>query len=138
MLAQKRHDTNKIYSLHEPHVYCLPKGKAHKEYEFGAKASLVVGKTHGVILGALNFEKNTYDGHTVEPALQQVERVAVYRPAKGIADRGYRGRKYYGATELTLPALASPSFARNDDIGDFSRAAPSGGWRERRVGRPAL
>lgn len=104
VLAQKRHDSNKIYSLHEPHVYCLAKGKAHKEYEFGAKASLVVGKTYGVILGALNFEQNTYDGHTVEPALQQVERVAGYRPAKGIADRGYRGRKHFGETELLIPA----------------------------------
>lgn len=57
VLAQKRHDKNKIYSLHEPHVYCLAKGKVHKEYEFGAKASLVVGKTHGVILGALRLLK---------------------------------------------------------------------------------
>ena len=40
----KRHDQNKVYSLHEPHVYCLAKGKVHKEYEFGAKAALVVGK----------------------------------------------------------------------------------------------
>lgn len=88
VLAQKRHDENKVYSLHEPHVYCLAKGKAHKEYEFGAKASLVVGKTHGVILGARNLEQNTNDGHTVEPALAQVERVAGYRPEKGIADRG--------------------------------------------------
>jgi len=103
ILAQKRHDKNKIYSLHEPHVYCLAKGKAHKEYEFGAKASLVVGKTHGVILGALNFEKNTYDGHTVEPALGQVERVTGYRPDKAIGDRGYKGRRHFGTTELLIP-----------------------------------
>ena len=105
ILIQKRHDKDKIYSLHEPHVYCLAKGKAHKEYEFGAKAALVVGKTHGVILGALSLEKNTYDGHTVEPALLQVERVAGYRPDKGIADRGYRGRRHFGTTELLLPGV---------------------------------
>ena len=103
ILAQKRHDKNKIYSLHEPHVYCLAKGKAHKEYEFGAKASLVVGKTLGVILGALNFETNTYDGHTVEPALEQVERVTGYRPDKAIGDRGYKGRRHFGTTELLIP-----------------------------------
>lgn len=103
VLAQKRHDQHKIYSLHEPHVYCLAKGKVPKQYEFGAKASLVIGKTHGVILGALNLAENTYDGHTVDPALAQVERVAGYRPAKGIADRGYRGRKQYGTTELLIP-----------------------------------
>jgi len=124
ILTQKRHDTDKIYSLHEPHVYCLAKGKAHKEYEFGAKAALVVGKKHGVILGALNLEKNTYDGHTVEPALLQVERVAGYRPDKGIADRGYRGRRYFGATELLLPAVPAA-----DATADAKRKARERFWR---------
>gem|GEM_PF-6287044 len=130
VLAQKRHDRNKVYSLHEPHVYCLAKGKAHKEYEFGAKASLVVGKTHGVILGALNLEQNTYDGHTVEPALAQVERVAGYRPAKGIADRGYRGRKQYGTTELLLPAAPKP------DATDYARRQARQRFRRRAAIEP--
>jgi IS5 family transposase len=108
VLAQQRQDKNKIYSLHEPHVYCLAKGKEHKEYEFGAKASLIVGKTHGVILGALSLEKNAYDGHTLEPALVQVERVTGHRPVIAIGDRGYRGRRHYGATELVTPQRAAP------------------------------
>src|ERR1019366_5300940 len=41
-LAQKRHDHDKIYSLHEPHIYCVAKGKEHKKYEFGTKASVVL------------------------------------------------------------------------------------------------
>jgi IS5 family transposase len=132
VLAQKRHDENKIYSLHEPHVYCLAKGKAHKEYEFGAKASLVVGKTHGVILGALNLEQNTYDGHTVEPALAQVERVAGYRPEKGIADRGYRGRKHYGSTELLIPAAPKP------DATDYARRQARKRFRRRAAIEPRI
>lgn len=44
VLSQKRKDSKSIYSLHEPHVYCLSKGKEHKRYEFGAKASVLVGK----------------------------------------------------------------------------------------------
>jgi IS5 family transposase len=126
ILAQKRQDKNKLYSLHEPHIYCLAKGKAHKEYEFGAKASLVIGKIHGVILGALNLEKNTYDGHTVEPALAQVERVAGYRPAKGIADRGYRGRRHFGATELLTPGIPqadATAYARRRARERFRRRA---------------
>jgi hypothetical protein len=59
--------------------YCVAKGKEHKQYEFGAKASLVVGETHEAILGALSLEKNTYDGHTVDAALTQVEKLAGYR-----------------------------------------------------------
>ena len=33
VLAQKKGSKHKIYSLHEPQVYCLSKGKAHKQYE---------------------------------------------------------------------------------------------------------
>jgi IS5 family transposase len=126
VLAQKRHDRNKVYALHEPQVYCLAKGKAHKAYEFGAKAALAVGKAHGVILGALNLEANTYDGHTVEPALAQIERVAGYRPAKAIADRGYRGRKQHGATALLLPgkpAADATDYAKRQMRARFRRRA---------------
>ena len=34
VLMQKRNDKNKIYSLHEPYVNCISKGKEHKKYEF--------------------------------------------------------------------------------------------------------
>ena len=58
---QKRTDKNKVYSLHEPDVLCIGKGKEHKKYEFGRKASLVVTKTTGAIVGALSFTENVYD-----------------------------------------------------------------------------
>ena len=53
VLSQKRNSKNKIYSLHEPQVYCVSKGKDHKKYEFGAKASIVLTKNSGIIVGAL-------------------------------------------------------------------------------------
>ena len=62
ILSQKRSDSGKIYSLHEPEVYCISKGKEHKKYEFGSKASVVVGKNGGVILGAYSLPENDYDG----------------------------------------------------------------------------
>jgi len=37
VLAQKKQGSNKIYSLHEPEVQCISKGKEHKKYEFGLK-----------------------------------------------------------------------------------------------------
>ena len=33
VLSQQPKDKNKIYSLHEPDVYCVGKGKDHKPYE---------------------------------------------------------------------------------------------------------
>ena len=103
VLKQKKGDREKVYSLHEPEVYCLSKGKEHKKYEFEAKASVVAGKTHGVILGAYSLPKNDYDGHTLDPALEQVERLAPYRPEIAIADRGYRGKSRCGETEIVAP-----------------------------------
>lgn len=40
--AQKWNDNGKLYSLHEPDVDCISKGKAHKRYEFGCKVALAV------------------------------------------------------------------------------------------------
>lgn len=37
VLTQQRDDTNKIYSIHEPEVLYISKGKEHKQYEFGSK-----------------------------------------------------------------------------------------------------
>jgi len=38
VLSQNKDNKDKIYSLHEPQVYCVAKGKEHKRYEFGTKA----------------------------------------------------------------------------------------------------
>ena len=35
VLAQRRKDSDKVYSLHEPDAKCISKGKDHKKYEFG-------------------------------------------------------------------------------------------------------
>lgn len=75
VLQQKRSDSNKIYSLHEPHVSCISKGKEHKKYEFGSKVSIITTKKSGVIIGALNIPANDYDAHTVDPAFEQQQRL---------------------------------------------------------------
>ena len=38
VLNQKKDDKHKVYSLHEPEVECIFKGKEAKKYEFGNKA----------------------------------------------------------------------------------------------------
>lgn len=103
VLGQKRQDSEKIYSLHEPHVYCIAKGKEHKKYEFGTKASLAMTKTHGVIVAAVAHETNQYDGHTLPEVLEQAEAITDQRAKVAIVDRGYRGRKTVGDTEILVP-----------------------------------
>ncbi|MBL1260801.1 MAG: hypothetical protein COB33_009765 [Thiotrichaceae bacterium] len=62
MLAQNRGDKNKLYSFHEPHIYCMKKGKVHQRYEFGTKASITTTRDSGIIIDILAFEKNVFDG----------------------------------------------------------------------------
>ena len=101
VLAQKRSDKDKIYSLHEPETCCISKGKEHKKYEFGNKASFV--KTHtGVIVGAMGF-RNEYDGHTLTAALKQVDQLVGKYPKTALVDRGYRGIKKVESTAILLP-----------------------------------
>ena len=83
----ERIDDHKIYSLHEPDVLCISKGKEHKKYEFGNKVS-IVRLWNGLIIGALSF-RNEYDGHTIDKSMEQVRRL-YDRSIKILAgDRGY-------------------------------------------------
>lgn len=106
MLSQKRGDKNKLYSLHEPHIYCMSKGKAHQRYEFGTKASLAITSESGIMIGALALEENVFDGHTVPAVLAQVKRVLGRVPRIGIADRGYRGKSRVNNTQIVIPKPA--------------------------------
>lgn len=101
VLSQKRNTPNKIYSLHEPEVMCISKGKEHKKYEFGNKVS-IIRSWSGIILGALSF-RNEYDGHTIKPALEQTKRVNGKDIDELAGDRGYRGVKQIGNTKILIP-----------------------------------
>ena len=103
VLAQKKTDTNKIYSLHEPHVQCISKGKEHKRYEFGSKVSIITTKNTGVIIGAINIEKNVHDSKTLQPALDQQQRLTGITLKNNFVDRGYRGVKEVLGTKIILP-----------------------------------
>ncbi|WP_237559856.1 IS5 family transposase [Desulfohalovibrio reitneri] len=106
---QKRTDKNKIYSLHEPDVLCIGKGKEHKKYEFGRKASIAWTKTTGVIVGAMSFKENVFDGHTLPDVLEQVSQITESCPEAAICDRGYRGRKKVGDTSILIPGRPKKS-----------------------------
>lgn len=91
LLAQKPKDKGKLYSLHEPEVDCISKGKAHKRYEFGTKVSVATTNRGGFVVGMRALQSNPYDGHTLAEALEQVEILTDQRPEFAFVDRGYRG-----------------------------------------------
>ena len=91
LLAQQRHDTGKLYSLHAPEVECLAKGKAHKKYEFGCKASIASTNKSNFIVAASAHHGRPYDGHTLGAVLAQIERLTGVKPDEAHVDQGYRG-----------------------------------------------
>ena len=91
--GQKREDKKKVYSLHAPEVECIAKGKAHKKYEFGCKASLVSTNGSNWIVGADAYHGTPYDGHTLTEALQQVKRLTWREVKEAYCDKGYRLKK---------------------------------------------
>jgi len=112
VLAQEKNSKNKIYSLHEPEVYCMSKGKAHKKYEYGCKASVVLTQKTGIIVGAMTFETNLYDGHTLEQVLKQTSELTGKSPKTATVDRGYKGKQQVGATTINMP---KPPLKKDND-----------------------
>lgn len=103
VLKQKKGDSNKTYSLHESHVTCHTKGKAHKRFEFGSKVSIAVTQKKGVIVGALNFSSSLHDSKTLEQVLQQHKALTGKSPKNVWVDRGYRGVSKINETQICVP-----------------------------------
>ena len=107
VINQERSDKKKVYSLHEPEVECISKGKEHKKYEFGNKSA--IAKTgSGLIVSAIAFQGNPYDGHTLSSHREQIVRLTGYEPEEALTDRGYRGKKRVGDMEISIPTSGSP------------------------------
>lgn len=92
---QQRHDSAKLYSLHAPEVECIAKGKAHKKYEFGCKVAVVTTNQSNWVVGIEAHHGNPYDGATLKPALEQVEKLTGVKAQQAFVDQGYRGATHH-------------------------------------------
>ena len=90
VINQKRKDSNKVYSLHESHIYAIAKGKDHKKYEYGTKASLVTTMKSNIIIGVAAHEKNEHDSKTLEAAIASASKHRTKPIVEAICDRGCR------------------------------------------------
>jgi transposase, IS5 family len=92
--TQRKNDKKKLYALHAPEVECIGKGKARKPYEFGVKAAVVILHRIGLMVGARSFPGNPFDGHILNPALEQATNLMqdIGGTIKEVvADLGFRG-----------------------------------------------
>lgn len=105
VLLQKRTSRNKIYSLHESHIYAMAKGKDNKSYEYGTKASIVSTYTQGIIVGVAAHDINQHDSKTLETALEHAHTKRTTTINEAVCDRGYRGTKEVGKTIISIPGV---------------------------------
>jgi IS5 family transposase len=103
VLGQRPQDSDKIYSLHEPDVYCIAKGKDHKAYEYGNKVSIATTAHSNIIVGVVSHEDNVFDGHTLPDILKHTAASRDKEVKTAVCDRGYRGSKTVGNTQIILP-----------------------------------
>ena len=102
---QQRNDANKIYSLHKPFTRCIAKGKAHRQYEFGNKVGLITTSSKGkkIITAIKAFLDNPFDGHTIEPLLDQMEGNKLQLPKELAYDRGGKGKAQIRGVKIITP-----------------------------------
>jgi len=109
---QQPRDKNKIYSLHEPEVMCISKGKAHKRYEFGQKISVATSNRGNWVLSASLCQGNPYDGHTLAATLASAEANTGIAVTDAYVDKGYRGHDYSGSTDVHIAGSSHRGISR--------------------------
>jgi len=109
---QQPQDIHKLYSLHEPEVQCISKGKAHKRYEFGQKVAVASTNRGNWMVAARMLPDNPYDGHTLAETLTTVESITGVSVTDAYVDKGYRGHGYAGATNVHVAGAAYANRSR--------------------------
>ena len=58
----------------------------------------------GIIVGAMSFEENIYDGHTLDAVLKQTQLLTGNYPKPATVDRGYKGTNTVENTSIIRPS----------------------------------
>lgn len=81
------HLPKKLYSLHEPQVVCIRKGKRERPNEYGSKVVLSVNRS-GYVVTHQEIAGNPADAHLLEGALTSWQRATGSLPEAVVGDRG--------------------------------------------------
>ena len=111
---QQPKDSHKLYSLHEPEVQCISKGKAHKRYEFGQKVAIATTNGDNWVVASRLMENNPYDGHTLAETLAAVESVPRSTITDAYVDKGFRGHGYTGSVEVHVAGQRHKGSSRTE------------------------
>jgi len=99
------HVKKKVYSLHEPHVCVIRKGKRARANEYGSKFNLSIDK-NGFIVSHELLWTNKSDTQLLRPAIQNWKEATGKLPRQINADRGYSQNEK--GTLKQVPKLCIP------------------------------
>jgi IS5 family transposase len=86
------HVPKKVYSLNEPTVIVIRKGKSHSPNEYGSKLNISTD-TNGFIVNHETYSTSAHDSKLLEPALQAWEKATGRLPTQVNTDRGYNQKR---------------------------------------------
>lgn len=101
---------NRIYSLHEPDVAVIKKGKSHPDCEFGAIVALAKNDD-GVILSHVEYQHNVSDVKTLGRVIAGIKVNVGQPPREVTGDRGFdqslkkqeNCRRRWGVKRVAIP-----------------------------------
>jgi IS5 family transposase len=82
------HIRGKIYSLHEPHVSCIRKGKRSRPDEYGTKVRISIDR-NGYVVEHQEYASNPCDSETLDESCKKWERIFGVSAKELGADRGF-------------------------------------------------
>jgi IS5 family transposase len=103
------HLPHKLYSLHEPHVVCIRKGKRSRPDEYGSKVALSIDR-RGYVVTHQEVAANVSDVKLLEPALLSWQQATGTLPQEVVGDRGVTPKRGAQSPLLSkIPKVALPS-----------------------------
>jgi IS5 family transposase len=105
-----KHLKNYVYSLHEPQVTCIAKGKRGKPNEYGSKISIAIDK-NGFVVTHQEYDYNVGDNTTLEAAVCGWEAATGQVPKNLGADRSYHLPEYSDKVN-EVKRIAIPSLGK--------------------------
>jgi IS5 family transposase len=84
------HIPDKVYSVHEPHVACIRKGKRSRPDEYGSKVILSMDR-HGYVVDHREYAGNPNDASLLDEACHRWEAIFGVAAKELGADRGFHG-----------------------------------------------
>lgn len=98
------HIKNKVFSLHEPRVTCIAKGKRGKPNEYGSKVSISMDR-NGFIVSHDEYDENVADNNTLAQAVSGWEVATGQAPEELAGDRGYHMPEYPESGAANRPSF---------------------------------